>query len=235
MEGEAHCNAVTLVPDEQIFLFSPFWVKVKYSVIYWREGALCRGIFGHGNRINPRQSLIKSVTTSTTFSQSRHSQGTRSIQRRAIPRMADQPQWRQSQGTRTIPRNQGSPKETGQSQGSREIPRSQVNPKEGNPKDPDQYQGTREFPMKAIPRRAIPRETIPRMADPLNQTQSTEKLHFMQLPQKWWVVNFKMGSNLTNINWDSFCSASMQNEKGHICGWIVSVYWITYLSISYIG
>ena len=135
MEGEAHCNAVTLVPDDQIFLFSPFLGQSEVQCNILAGGALCRGIFGHGNRINPRQSLIKSVTTSTTFSQSRHSQGTRSIQRRAIPRMADQPQWRQSQGTRTIPRNQGSPKETGQSQGSRSIPRNQGIPNEGNPKE----------------------------------------------------------------------------------------------------
>ena len=80
---------------------------------------------------------------------------------------------------KAIPRNQDNPKEPGQSQGNRAISRIQRNPKE-----PGQSQGTREFPMKAIPRRAIPRKTIPRMADPLNQTQSTEKLHFMQLPQK---------------------------------------------------
>ena len=75
MEGEAHCNAVTLVPDDQIFLFSPFLGQSEVQCNILAGGALCRGIFGHGNRINPRQSLIKSVTTSTTFSQSRNSLG----------------------------------------------------------------------------------------------------------------------------------------------------------------
>ena len=77
---------------------------------------MCPGIFGHGNRINPRQSLIKSVTTSTTFSQPGRSQGARAI---------------------------------------------------------------------------------PRMALPPDQTQSTEKQHFFQLPQKSLVVKFKMDESLS--------------------------------------